>query len=374
MSHRHALLAPLLALIAVPVFAQTPAPSPYVSVIGTVQSVADHVLTVKTDKTGDTTVKFDDKTSFRKIMPGETDMKKATPATATDVAAGDRIIARVRTENPTGLPATTLYIAKASALADRQQKTLADWQTQGVAGTVKSIDPAAKQLVMTSRGKDVTLDVGGNVSYERYRPDAGKYEEDTFATILAGDQLRVLGVKNADQTQIKVEAIMSGTFKTIPVQIKSIDAATGQIMATDLASKKPILIVLRPETTIKKLDEQTATMMARRMNPTAATGRGGPGGGRAGAGAPEGRGGRGGGGGPMDISKILEQQPVIHLADLKAGEPIVVTGSPAADMSKLTALSLVAGVDPILRAAPANGPDPLGGAWNIGGGEGPPSL
>jgi hypothetical protein len=34
----------------------------------------------------------------------------------------------------------------------------------------------------------------------------------------------------------------------------------------------------------------------------------------------------------------------------------------------------VAGVDPILRAAPANGPDPLGGAWNIGGGEGPPSL
>jgi len=361
-------IAPVIALIALPVFAQTPAPSPYVSVIGTVQAVADHVLTVKTDKTGDTTVKFDDKTSFRKILPGETDMKKATPATATDVAAGDRVIARVRTENPTGLPATTLYIAKASALADRQQKTLADWQTQGVAGTVKSIDPTAKQIVMTSRGKDVTLDVGGNVSYERYRPDAGKYEDDTFATILTGDQLRVLGVKNADQTQIKVEAVMSGTFKTIPVQIKSIDAATGQIMATDLASKKPIMIVLRPETTIKKLDEQTATMMARRMNPTA--GRGARGGG-----APDGAGGgRGGGGGPMDISKILEQQPVIHLADLKAGEPVVVTGSPAADMSKLTALSLVAGVDPILRAAPANGPDPLGGAWNIGGGDGPPSL
>ena len=359
-------LVTVIALIALPVFAQTPAPSPYVSVIGTVQSVADHALTVKTDKTGDTTVKFDDKTSFRKILPGETDMKKATPAAATDVAAGDRIIARVRTDNPTGLPAITLYIAKAAALVQRQQKELADWQTQGVAGTVKSIDPAAKQIVMTSRGKDVTLDVGGNVSYERYRPDQGKYEEDTFATILTGDQLRVLGVKNADQTQIKVEAIMSGTFKTIPVQIKSIDAATGQIMATDLASKKPILIVLRPETTIKKLDDQTAAMMARRMNPSAATGRGG-------AGAPGGGGGRGGGG-PMDISKILEQQPVIHLADLKPGEPVVVTGSPTADMSKLTALSLVAGVDPILRAAPANGPDPLGGAWNIGGGEGPPSL
>ena len=60
------------------------------------------------------------------------------------------------------------------------------------------------------------------------------------------------------------------------------------------------------------------------------------------------------------------------MRDIKAtGEPVVVTGSPANDMSKLTAMSLVAGVDPILRAAPANGPDPLGGSWNLGDG-GPP--
>ncbi len=40
-------------------------------------------------------------------------------------------------------------------------------------------------------------------------------------------------------------------------------------------------------------------------------------------------------------------------------------------MSKLIAMSVVAGVDPILRAAPPNGPDPLGGNWNLGGGAGP---
>jgi hypothetical protein len=54
------------------------------------------------------------------------------------------------------------------------------------------------------------------------------------------------------------------------------------------------------------------------------------------------------------------------LPDLKPGEPIVVTGSAAKDMSRLTAMTLVAGVDPILRAAPQNGPDPLGGNWNFG--------
>jgi hypothetical protein len=86
------------------------------------------------------------------------------------------------------------------------------------------------------------------------------------------------------------------------------------------------------------------------------------------------RGGRGGGGGGgrggLDTTKLLDQQPTIMLADLKAGEPVVVSGAAADDMSKIAATAVVAGVDPILRAAPQNGPDPLGGSWNLGGGGG----
>ena len=52
--------------------------------------------------------------------------------------------------------------------------------------------------------------------------------------------------------------------------------------------------------------------------------------------------------------------------DLKVGEPVVVTGGPSSDMTKLTATSIVAGVDPILRAAPEKGADPLAGNWNFG--------
>ena len=61
----------------------------------------------------------------------------------------------------------------------------------------------------------------------------------------------------------------------------------------------------------------------------------------------------------------------MQLADLKAGDPLIVTGAASADLQKLTATALVAGVDPILRAAPQNGPDPLGGNWNLG--DGPPA-
>jgi hypothetical protein len=356
-------------------YTQTPAPAPsrYLSVIGTVQNVDASAKTfaVKTDKTGDTTVKFDDKTSFQRIPAGETDIKKATPAKAEDVGPGDRILARVRTENPTGLPALTFYITKQAEIAQRQQKTLAEWKTQGVAGSVKSVDTAAKQAVITVRGNAVTLDLTGNVDYQQYSPDAGKYEASTIAPMQPGDQLRVLGQKNADASQIKAEAVMFGTFRTIPAQIKSIDPATKQITATDLASKKPIIIMILADTTIKKLDDQTAAMLARRLNPTA--GRGGGGGGDA-ATAPAGAGrgaGRGGGRGGFDLGALLEQQPAIQFADLKVGDPVVVTGSPTKDMAKLGALSIVAGVEPILRAAPANGPDPLGGSWNLGDG-GPP--
>ena len=374
----------ILALFAVsaalPLLAQTP--SRYVSVVGTVTSAdaAGHVFAVKTDKSGDTTVKFDDKTSFLRLPVGETDVKKATPAKSSDVGPGDRILARVHTEDPTGQPALTFYITKQADIAQRNQKTLEEWKTQSVAGSVRSVDPATKQIVIAVRGafgppKDVTLDASAPaVTFERYRPDAAKYEMDTIASIQPGDQLRVLGTKNADVTQIKAEAIMSGSFRTVPVQIKSIDAASGQIMATDLASKKPITIIVRADTALKKLDDATAAMMARRLNPNAAAGGRGQGRGAApdaaAGGAPGGGRGRGAGRGG-DPTTLLESQPTIQLSDLKAGDPVVVTGSSGADMTKLTATSLVAGVEPILRAAPANGPDPLGGSWNLGDG-GPP--
>jgi hypothetical protein len=76
-----------------------------------------------------------------------------------------------------------------------------------------------------------------------------------------------------------------------------------------------------------------------------------------------GRGGRG-----MDIGKIIEQQPSIELADIKPGDALIVNIALGTDPAKPYAIGLVAGVEPILRAAPNNGPDPLAGSWNMGGG------
>lgn len=366
--------------------AQAPAPPRYVSVIGTIEKVdtAAKSLTLKTDKGEESTIKFDEKTQFLNLPAGEKDTKKATRAAAADVSAGDRVIARMRAEDKTGLPAVFLYFEKRTDLAQRQKKTEEEWQTQSVFGTVKSVDAAAKHVVIAVRGgfgppKDVALDASGPVEYQRFSLDSGKYEPSSagLASIQAGDQVRLLGQKNADQTEIKLEAIQSATFKSLPVTVKSVDSAGGIIVATDLTSKKPITIEVKPDTQLKRLDDATALLMARRLNPTFQNdgGRGGRGGGQApagggaGGGGFAGRGGQGGGGRGgrnADPNKLLDQQPTIELADLKAGEPVVVTGGATADMAKLTATSVVAGVDPILRAAPQKGADPLAGNWNFG--------
>lgn len=380
----------LLALsLAVPsIHAQAPARPRYVSVIGTIEKVdtGAKTLSLKTDKGEMPVIKFDERTQFILLPAGETDAKKGTRAAAADVSAGDRVIARMLPDDESK-PAVFLYFSKQGDLAQLHKKTEEEWANQSVFGTVKSVDPAAKRIVIAARGgfgppKDVTLDASGPVEYLRFSLDTGKYEASAagITPIQVGDQVRLIGQKNADGSEIKLEAIQSATFRSLPVSVKSVDAASNTILATDLSTKKPITIEVKPGTQLKRLDDQTATLMARRLNPSyqaetgrggrggaapdnpgAASGRGGFAGGFSGRGAGGGRAGRGG-----DPNRILDQQPTIQLSDLKAGEPVVVTGGPTPDMAKLTATSVVAGVEPILRAAPDRGPDPLAGNWNFG--------
>ncbi len=364
--------------------AQAPARPHYVSVIGTVEKIDSgaKTLSLKTDKGETPVIKFDDRTQFILLPAGETDAKKGKRAAAGDVSTGDRVIARMLPDDQTK-PAVFLYFSKQGDLAQLHKKTEEEWANQSVFGTVKSVDPAAKRIVIAARGgfgppKDVTLDASGPVEYLRFSMDTGKYEASAagITPIQVGDQVRLIGQKNADGSEIKLEALQSGTFRSLPVSVKSVDSASNTILATDLSTKKPITIEVKPDTQLKRLDDQTALLMARRLNPTfqAENGRGARAGGApanggaasgssgfAGRGAGAGRGGRGG-----DPNRILNQQPTIQISDLKVGEPVVVTGGPTPDMAKLTATSVVAGVEPILRAAPDRGPDPLAGNWNFG--------
>ena len=393
---------PLLAFsVLAPNAAFAQAPSPYTSVQGSITKVdaAAKVISVKTD-TAETTVKYSDQTKLLELPPGEADVKKATPIKAEGISAGDHILARVQTKDPTGLPAGTIYINRASDIAKENAAKAQEWQTQAVSGFAESIDIAGKKATIKVKGaagapdRDVALDLSGPVSYQRFSDKSLEYERADLAGVKPGDHVRVLGAKNADVTQIKVTDLAADAIRQIGATVKSVDPATGTITATD-TSKKPVTITVRPSTKVKALDEQTAQMIARIVNPSyqGAGRRGGGGGGGEGRGGGRGFGGPGGPGGPSagapggsggggfagrgggrgrggnQIQNLIDSQPDQKVADLKSGDAIIVSGPATGD--SFTAMMVLSGVDPILRAAPSQGADPLGSGWsNIGGGGG----
>jgi hypothetical protein len=196
-----------------------------------------------------------------------------------------------------------------------------------------------------------------------------------------GDQVRVLGNKNDDGTEVAAEKVVSGTFRQVAGTVKSVDPATGEITITDLATKKPLTIRINSDSTMRKLPDMQARMLARRYAPG---GRGaeGPGRGMADRGAegtapgmpgrgaeggPPAMAGRGGRGG--DIGQMLDHLPPMPITDLKPGDAIMVSTTMGSDPSRVTAINLLAGVEPLLTASPSATRDIMSG-WNLGGGEG----
>ena len=58
-------------------------------------------------------------------------------------------------------------------------------------------------------------------------------------------------------------------------------------------------------------------------------------------------------GGAPDIQQMIERMPAMKLADLKAGDAIIVSATKGANAAQVTAVTLLAGVEPLLTAAPA---------------------
>ena len=223
--------------------------------------------------------------------------------------------------------------------------------------------------------------------FRRYAPDSVRFADakpSTFAELQVGDTVRVLGDKNEDGTRFKAEELIFGSFLSIAATVVSVNAATGEVVVTDLKTKKPVTIQTNQNTMLRKLDERVARFLALRMHPDAAAGGGPPG---AGAGPPQAQSGAPGAsgaadsgrpsvgaGGPRpgaangDLQQLLERSPQLSLADLKKGDALIISSSKGADGSSMTAFSLVAGVEPFLAAAPRTAGQVDLGSWNIGAG------
>jgi hypothetical protein len=358
--------------------AQTPAPSPGQSgdsgitpngVIGEVKALdaAGKQLIVKTDAGSLVTVSVADSTSYLRLAPGEKTLTNATKITWADIGEGDRVFARGTTsEDRKSVLSRTVIVMSKADIAKKQDAERAEWRRRGLLGVVTALNPAKKEITISSRSmaglQSVVIPVTESVEMRRYAPDSIKFSDaktSSFEDLQVGDQVRALGERSADGGRFTAEKIVSGSFRTVAGTVSAVDAATGVVTISDLESKKPLTIVIKQDAVLRRFPPigEMGMLLGRaggggqgppsggqgqRPGNTAPAGQAGPGG-QGGAGGP-----RGGGGG-FNIQEMLERLPTITVADLKAGDTIVVSSTKGADVSRLTAITLVSGADTILN-------------------------
>ena len=383
--------------------------------VGTLTSIdaAGKKIVVKSDAGADTEIGLEEATKYLRVKPGETNLANATAITLADLASGDRVLV-------TGSPATRVIVMAKSDIAAKQAADRADWDKRGVMGKVAAIDAAAKTMTLTvssgmpgSPVKTVAVTATDKTVVRRYAPDSVKFSEAvaaTLADVKVGDQVRARGAKAADGLALTAEEMVAGTFLNIAATVISIDEAAGTMKVTDLDTKKPVIVKISPDSSLRRMPEMMARFMAMRMNGGAMPGMpgmggpGGPGGpgGQAGAkggppsGAPAAGGGAGrpaggpgmgmgggmgmgmgmgggmmGGGPPAGGGQMMDRMPPAKLSELKPGDALIIASTAGKQSGQVTAITVMAGVEPILTAPSKNRQAMLGG-WNLdmGGGGG----
>lgn len=425
-----------MCLSAVPVaFAQAAGQSSAIRPVGVVTELKPGKLTLHTDAGTEMTVVMPEGTTVLSVPPGAKDLKSATPLKVDDINLGDRVLVRgTVSDDQKSVAAKSVIVMSRASLAAAHHEESQEWQKRGVAGVVKAVDPATKQITIAAPNTPptpgnpthpVVISLGKDAVLLRYAPDSIKFSDAKPAPmdeIHIGDQLRALGSKSEDGASFTAEKLVSGTFRNIGATVISVDTEQRTVTVKDLSNGKPLLVKINAESKLHTLPQMVAMMIARFNSGAPAASPAGPGGppaapggqgaavnggnpsarpaggaggqgwqGRQGGqgnwqggqgGGPGGPGGGGFGGGtaggpPRDFNQMLERTPQLALPDLKAGQALIIVSTEGAKPAEVTAIAVLAGVEPILEARPKGSNEVFLGPWNMsaggggGGDEGP---
>ena len=383
-----------------------PADANITKAVGTIKTVQPGSITVAAESGGDVTATLAATTKILRVPPGEKDLKNATALQPQDLQPGDRVLVRGQaTSDPHSISALSVIVMKQADVSAKHQRESDDWQKRGVGGLVTNVDAASGTITISSGGlgtsRNVALHVGKDTILRRYAPGSVKFDDAKpapLAEIKIGDQLRARGTRSPDGNDLTAEEVVSGSFRNIAGTITAIDTANNTITVHDLIAKASVVVKISSDSQMKKLPPEMAQRVAMRLkggaggdqsadspNPSAQNGSAsnsqskqsppsdqaqkGP---DAHSGAPAGAQGRGG---PPDVQRMLSRLPNSSLADLQKGDAVMIVSSfgqtSASNSGDVTAITLLAGVEPILTAAPSRSASLLS-PWSLStsGGEG----
>ena len=341
---------------------------------GTVKSTSASGFVLTTAGGQDVTVNVPAAAKVLIVPPGSKDLTAATAGSVADLQTGDKALVTGTTGTAGDtVTAVRVILMKSAALAETHASEEAAW-ARGGGGIVKSVDPAGK-IELSSGLRTVIVTTTPATIVRRYSGSSVRFEDATksdLASIQPGDQLRVRGTRSPDGASIAADEIVAGTFKNYSGLITAVDPTAGTVTLKDLTTKKVVTVAVTSNSDVRRIPAAAAQAMAARM-------RGGANGaGAAGAGRPAGSAPAGGQGqqgaeagarrAGMDLSQMLSRLPTETIAGLKPGDAVmIVATSSSGQSSQSSAVTLLAGVEPILTAAPSGESMTLS-PWSMGGG------
>jgi hypothetical protein len=372
---------------------QPAAQNPAGNQVGTIKAVSGNTITLVLDKGAEVTVVAQASTRIVRVAPSQADLKNAVVIQLSDLQVGDRILVRGKqSDDAKSFSAAGIIAMKRSDVEAKQQQEREDWQRRGTGGLVSAVDPASGTITISVAGpggtKAVAIHTAKDTILRRYAPDSVKFDDakpSTMDQVKTGDQLRARGARSADGTDLAAEEIVSGAFRNIAGTINNLDAATSTLTVMDLATKKPVQVKISAQSQVLKLPTQIAQGLAFQMKGGArgpapgGTASGAPPSGTAAGerGAPPSETAPGERGAPpdsarpgqraADLQQVLNRLPKASLAELQKGDAVMIVSTEGTTSGGVTAITLLAGVEPILQASPGGAQAMTLSPWNIGG-------
>jgi co-chaperonin GroES (HSP10) len=304
--------------------------------VGSIQAIQGNTITLKPDSGAEVTVAVPDSTTIVRVAPGQTDLKGATPLHRQDLQLGDRILVRGQTATDGhSVNASAIIVMKQEDVQAKQQADREDWQKRGVGGLVHSIDPAAGTITLTTSprpngGNTIVIHTSAGTLLRRYAPDSAKFDNAKackLTDIKTGDQVRARGMRSPDGNEITAEEVVAGAFRNVAGSIASVDAAAGTVSITDLASKKPLMVKITPESELRKLPADVAQRIAGRMKKPSP------------------------GQSPTeDFQRSLAAMAPATVAGFQKGDAVILISTEGTNSGEVTAITMVGGVEPMLTA------------------------
>jgi co-chaperonin GroES (HSP10) len=317
-------------------------------------------LTVRTDAGASVVVSTNERTTYRRLPPGQTSIDRAEEITRADVRVGDRVLVPGGAGGAQTAARQVIVMAR-EAIAARREQEREDWRARGANGRVTAIDMAQRQLTVEARSREgaesLSVLVAANTRFRRYAPGSLRPADavpGTFANIRVGDQVRILG--NRDGSRITAEEIISGRIARLGGVVENVDAARREVVVKDNRTGQTVVVALTANAMLRRLPAEFAEGLRQRgegrrsrgnQPPDGQTGeRRGP---RRERGAQDGQGGerqRTGGRGPQGM---LENLPPLAITELKKGDAVIISGTTDADDSHVTAATLITGDAELLQ-------------------------